>query len=635
MSLSTLFRLILAVLLLCTPGTVFAQRHMETLGRGVVATLQQDGKVFVSWRLFGNDPDNVAFNVYRSTGGAKAVKLNDQPLTGPTWFLDEKADTTKTNAYSVAPVLKKKEQALSAAFTLPANYGKNYISIPLKTAQGYSPNDCSTGDLDGDGEYEIILHMAGRGIDNSREGVSGEAVFQAYKLNGTFLWEINLGKNIREGAHYTQFMVFDLDGDGKAELVCKTADGTKDGAGKIIGDPNADWREKGGKAVPTTDGTGSSRDAQGNMVAKTDGRIMSGPEYLTVFEGATGKELSTVNYLPALGDVSTWGDAYANRSERYLAGVAYLDGKLPSVIMCRGYYHRTALAAWDFRKGKLTLRWLFDTHGKEELKPFMGQGNHNLTVADVDEDGKDEIVYGAMVVDDNGKGLFSTGFRHGDAMHVSDLDPTRPGLEVFGIHENEDQSEGPGAALYNARTGEVYFKGAMGKDVGRGVAEDIDPDNFGSEMWFGGSGGLLNMKGEVIGAAPSSTNFLIWWNGDVTRQLLDGNRISAYKGGTIFTAVGTQSNNGSKSNPGLSADLFGDWREELVMRTSDNKELRIFTTTIPTKTRMYTLMHDPQYRVSVAWQNVAYNQPPHPGFFIGQGMKPTPRTKITVPGGPR
>ena len=279
-------------------------------------------------------------------------------------------------------------------------------------------------------------------------------------------------------------------------------------------------------------------------------------------------------------------------------------------------------------KGKLTSRFVFDS--KDGKNPYSGQGNHNLAVADVDDDGKDEIVYGSMVVDDNGKGLFTTGLRHGDALHVSDLDPSTPGLEVFGIHEIEENTKGPGAALYNARTGNIYFSGSPEQDAGRGVAENIDPQNPGAEMWWSGSNGLYNMRGEQIGENPVSTNFLIWWDGDLTRELLDGNHIDKYKGERLFTAEGCTSNNGTKSTPALSADLFGDWREEVIFRTTDNKELRIFSTDIPTDHRLYTLMQDPQYRLSIAWQNVGYNQPPHTSFYIGDDMKKPPIPKIVL-----
>ncbi|GEO07146.1 rhamnogalacturonan endolyase YesW [Adhaeribacter aerolatus] len=585
---------------------------MENLGRGVVAVHQGEGKVFVSWRMLGTDPVNIAFNLYRKTGSKKPVKLNPQPLTQSTNFQDSKVDISQPNAYYVKPVLNGKEQEVSAAFTLPAQAPvQQYLAIPLKTPPGYTPNDASIGDLDGDGEYEIILHQTGRSLDTPANGFTDEPIFQAYKLNGTLLWEINLGKNIREGAHYTQFIVIDMDGDGHAEFSCKTADGTKDGKGKIIGDANADWREQNGK-------------------------ILKGPEYFTVFSGLTGAALATANYIPARGDLGGWGgvggnggnDNTGNRVDRFVAGAAYLDGKLPSVLMCRGYYGRSVIAAWDYRNKQLTSRWIFDSQNREN--PYSGMGNHGLSIADVDQDGKDEIIYGSMVVDDNGHGLFTTGLRHGDALHVTDLDPNRPGLEVFGIHENETNTSGPGAALYDARTGEILWRGHEGKDVGRGVAADIDPNNPGAEMWFSGSQGLLNLKGAKIGGNPPSTNFVIWWDGDLARELLDGNHIDKYQAGRMFTAEGCTSNNGSKSTPALSADILGDWREEVIFRTTDNQELRIFTTTIPTEHRMPTLMHDPQYRMAIAWQNVAYNQPPHPGFYLGNGTKNIKRPAISV-----
>lgn len=603
------FRLTI-ILLLLSPLFTLSQRQMENLGRGLVAVRYSTDSVFISWRLLGTEPDNLAFNLYRSSAG-KQVKLNNQPLTGGTNFIDTKASFTQANTYSVKTVLNGKETDAGKPFVLPANVPvRQYLSIALQTPEGYMPNDASVGDLDGDGEYEIVLHQTGRGRDNSQAGYTDPPVFQAYKLDGTLLWTINLGKNIREGAHYTQFMVYDLDGDGKAEIAMKTADGTIDAKGKVIGDSSKDWRNQ-------------------------QGKILDGPEYFTIFS-SNGEALATTDYIPNRYPTGGWGgvggnggnDNSGNRVDRFLACVAYLDGVHPSVIMCRGYYGRSVLAAWDWQNGKLTSRWVFDS--KDAQNPYSGMGYHNLSVADVDNDGKDEIIYGSMVVDDNGKGLFTTGLRHGDALHVSDLDPSRPGLEVFGVHEIEEKTKGPGAALYNAKTGEIYFKGNIDEDAGRGVAENIDPANPGAEMWWSGSQGLYNMKGEKIGPNPPSTNFLIWWDDDLTRELLDGNHIDKYKTGRIFTAEGCSSNNGSKSNPALSADLFGDWREEVMFRTTDGKELRIFTTTIPTNHRLYTLMQDPQYRLSIAWQNVGYNQPPHTSFYVGDDMKKAPKPNIAL-----
>ena len=591
-------------------------RQMEHLGRGVVAIPQGDGNVYVGWRMLGTDPDDIAFNLYRSVAGGVPVKLNTNPITTTTDFVDHDANLGQTNAYCVRPILNGQEQAASASFTLPANSpAQQYLTIPLQTPAGYRPNDASIGDLDGDGEYEIVLHQTGRSRDNAQAGMTDPPIFEAYKLDGTLLWRINLGKNIREGAHYTQFMVYDLDGDGRAEVAMKTADGTTDGKGKVIGDASKDYRNAGGK-------------------------ILDGPEFFTIFDGQTGAALATVDYIPPRGDIGGWGgvggnasnDRNGNRVDRFLACVAYLDGTRPSIVMCRGYYGRSVLAAWDWRDGRLTSRWIFDT--QPGYPKYAGQGNHNLSVGDVDGDGKDEIVYGAMCVDDDGRGLYTTGLRHGDAMHLSDLDPTRAGLEVWGIHENETQAAGLGAAFFNARTGEIYWGGDEGQDVGRGLAADIDPHHWGAEMW-GGSGGLRNCKGERISESPRSCNFAVWWDGDLLREILDRNRIAKWDWENrtlrpLLTAEGCAANNGSKATPCLSADLFGDWREEVIWRTTDNKALRIYTTILPAEQRLYTLMHDPQYRLSVAWQNVAYNQPPHPGFYLGHGMKAPPRPRITT-----
>ncbi len=596
---------------------IFSQRQMENLDRGMIA-LKNNGQFFISWRVLGTDPDDLAFNLYRKSGSKKAVLLNEKPITGATNFIDSKADSNIENTWFVKTVLKGKESETSGSFTIPANTpDKQYLSIKLKEIDGYIANDISAGDLDGDGQYDLIVHMTGKGHDNSQSGITDPPIFQAYKLDGTFLWQINLGKNIREGAHYTQFMVYDLDGDGIAELVCKTADGTTDSVGNVVGDASKDWVD---------------RDSN----SKTYGKILQGPEYLSVFDGKTGKLITTADYIPERGDLAGWGgnggsggnDTKGNRMDRFLACVAYLDGVHPSVVMCRGYYGRTVLAAWDFKNKKLTSRWIFDSKNGEN--PYSGMGNHNLTVADVDNDGKDEIIYGSMCVDDNGQGLYTTGFRHGDAIHVSDLDLDIPGLEVFGIHEIENKTTGPGVTLFSAKDGKVLFTDSLNGDVGRGAADNIDPTRKGAQCWWSGSPYLHDMKGNNIGKAPSSTNFLIYWDGDTSRELLNSNYIDKYNAGRLFTAEGAVSNNGTKSTPGLSADILGDWREELILRSEDNKELRIYSTIIPTNVRQYTLMHDPQYRLSIAWQNVGYNQPPHTSFYMGFGMNPAPKANIVL-----
>ncbi|HTN39234.1 MAG TPA: rhamnogalacturonan lyase [Arachidicoccus sp.] len=593
-----------------------AQRQIERLDRGIVALGVKGNHTFISWRLLATDDPGTAFNIYRQNHAGKWLKLNKSTIKKSTNFIDSLSSATAMSKYGIRAVVNGKEKEMeTSAVGQGGPWKDGYLTIPLKTPEGYTPNDVSVGDLDGDGKYELIVHMTSRGRDNSHAGMSDPPILDAYRMDGTFLWRINLGHNIREGAHYTQFMVYDLDGDGSAELACKTADGTIDGTGKVIGDSSKHY-------------------------VNSQGRILDGPEYLTIFDGRTGAARSTVDYIPGRGDISAWGgkggnggnDSYGNRANRFLACIAYLDGVHPSLVMCRGYYGRTVLAAWDFRSGKLTSRWVFDT--KDGANPFSGQGNHNLTVADVDRDGKDEIVYGSMCVDDNGKGLYTTGLRHGDAVHVSDLDPTRPGLEVFGIHEIEEKTTGPGMAMYDAATGKILWTADQNHDVGRGLSADIDPRYAGTEQW-GGEEGLLDAKGNHIGKAPRSNNFAIWWDGDLLRELLNGNRITKWdwKAGVeipLLTAEGCLSNNGSKSTPALSADLFGDWREEVIFRTKDNQALRIYTTNILTDHRFTTLMQNPQYRLSIAWQNVGYNQPPYTDFFLGANMKSPKPQSITV-----
>jgi rhamnogalacturonan endolyase len=598
-----------------------AQRVMESINRGLVA-LPVTGGTYLSWRLFGTEPYDMGFNVYKGT-----TKLTATPLVGATIYTDNSGGT---GTYTVRPVINGQEGTVSENARVFTN---NYWSVNLDTppsgsshGESYSfseathgANDGSVGDLDGDGNYDIVLKWdPSNAKDNSQDGYTGPQLLDGIKLDGTKLWRINLGPNIRSGAHYTQFMVYDFDGDGRAEVICKTAPGTKDGTGAFL---------KMGPAA-TADNT---KDYTNSL-----GRVLDGPEYLTVFDGLTGKELATVDYLPGRGDVGNWGgvggnggnDSKGNRVDRFTACVAYLDGVYPSVVMGRGYYGRTALTAWDWRDGKLTRRWAFDS--KDGTNPNSGQGAHGISVADVDDDGKDEIIFGAMTLDDDGSVLYNTTFRHGDALHVGDLDPSKPGLEVYMIHENEGNAmSSPGSELHNAKTGEVYWKTAVGEDVGRGMSADIDATKLGDEFW--GAGNLLDTKGANIGTSPSSTNFAMWWDGDLNRELEDGTSIKKGNGTTLLTGTGCHDNNSTKSNPVLTADLFGDWREEVIWRTSDNKQLRIYTTTIPTEYRFYTLMHNPEYRMAVAWQNVAYNQPPHVDYYLGVGMTfPPPKRNMAV-----
>lgn len=615
------FKFILGAILLSE--LLSAQRQMEYLKRGIVAAPSDSG-IFVSWRLLGTEAQNTHFDLYRTENNV-TKKLNAKPLSNETSFLDKTAEKAKNYTYFIKSNTQDQSVDMDSAKYV-ANQNP-YFSIPLKTPQGYTPNDASVADLDGDGEYEIILHQTGRSKDNSQKGETDPPIIQAYKMDGKLLWEINLGKNIREGAHYTQFLVYDLDQDGKAEIVMKTADGSKDGRGKFIGDQTKNY-------------------------VNENGMVLSGPEFLTVFDGATGAEIHTVDYqVPRFAGslnptaeqmTETWGDVKGNRLDRFLGAVAYLDGKTPSVIMSRGYYTRTAIAAWDYKDEKLSLRWLFDTESSEENKKYRGQGNHNLTIADVDNDGKDEIVYGAMTVDDNGKVLNSTGFGHGDALHVGNLDPSNPGLEIFDIQERFDDA---GAHFRDGKTGTVlwklpstvYSKQGKFQGPGRGLSLNIDPRYQGSESWAAGAGlkGIYDTKGKKISDKNPPANMGIYWDGDFLSEILDGTNVSKWdwkkeKSDLVFDARNFQceSNNGTKKNPALVADLFGDWREEVIYRTADNQELRIFSTTVPTKHRLYTLMHNPQYRLSIVWQNVGYNQPPHTDYYLDESIKEMPKPYI-------
>jgi rhamnogalacturonan endolyase len=584
---------------------------METINRGLVAVRINSSQVFIGWRLFGTDPPTISFVLYRNETQVTPTPLNDR-----TNFID---DTTTDGIYTLKVVVDGVEQAYSESANV---WAQQYLTIPLKTPAGgktpdgesytYNANDCSVGDVDGDGEYEIILKWdPSNSHDNSQSGYTGNVYLDAYKMNGTFLWRIDLGRNIRAGAHYTQFMVYDLDGDGKAEVACKTADGTIDGTNVVIGNPNADYRN-------------------------SNGYVLDGPEFLTVFNGETGKAMATTDYIPPRGNVSAWGDDYGNRVDRFIAAVAYCDGERPSLIMGRGYYTRLVRVAWDWRNGQLTHRWTFDSSsGIPGDSKYAGQGNHHMSVGDVDGDGKDEVCNGASTIDDDGRGLYANGKGHGDALHMTIIDPERPGEQVWQCQEIPAEYGNTGLDLHDGRTGEIIWGIPGHGDVGRAMAADIDPRYKGLEVW-GAQGNLYTCKGVQLSINKPSDNFGIWWDGDLSRELLDGTRLDKWdyinsvsnRLISFYNYSDATDNNGSKRNPCLQADLLGDWREEVLLRSADNTKLLLFTTIIPTNYRLYTLMHDSQYRVAIAWQNSAYNQAPHPGFYLGTGMSEAPKPNI-------
>ena len=615
------------------------QLNLEHLNRGVVA-FRDGAQVIVSWRTLSADAIGQPFDVFRN-----GQKLNTAPLTkGGSFFIDSQPLTADAT-YEV------RGGSCDGSFTLKADTPNGYLPLKLqKPAAGttpdgetftYSANDASVADVDGDGQYEIILKWdPSNAHDNAHDGYTGPTLFDCYRLDGTLLWRIDMGINIRSGAHYVPFIAYDLDGDGKAEFIVKTSDGTRDGLGQIIGDSLADYRHRAPENAqnPTPEREWSKYNKQGRP--KT-GRILTGTEYITVFNGLTGEAMDTKPYIPERGNLKDWGDDYANRSDRMLAAVGYLDGKHASAIFCRGYYTRTVLAAWDWDGRELKQHWVFDTDapgtGKDgkPLSTYAGQGNHNLRVADVDGDGCDEITYGSMAVDHDGIGLYSTNMGHGDAIHLMAFDPTTDELQVWDCHENRRD----GSDFRKAKTGEIIFQLPSKSDVGRAMAADIDPENPGVEMWSTDSHGIRNIKGEVLYTAMDpddpqhqqhlklgdrylSVNFGIWWDGDLLRELLDHETVSKYdwQQKTIIDVKhldGVVFNNGTKSNPCLAADILGDWREEVIARTPDSDELRIFITPIPTDHRINCLMEDIPYRLSTAAQNVGYNQPSEPGFYLG------------------
>ena len=625
------------------PRYDFGKLKREQLDRGVVA-LRDGGKVIVSWRTLHTDRVGESFDIYRD-----GQKLNTQPLTkGGTLFIDEHPLPTDAT-YEV------RGGGNDGSFTLSATAPDGYLTVKLqKPADGvtpdgqtytYSANDASVADVDGDGQYEIILKWdPSNAHDNAHDGFTGPTLFDCYKLfhsasplgsgkDSQLLWRIDMGINIRSGAHYVPFIAYDLDGDGRAEFIVRTADGTRDAKGKVIGDSTADYRHRAPADAqnPTPEKEWAKYNKPGRP--KT-GRILSGPEYLSVFNGLTGEAMDTKPYIPERGNLSDWGDDYANRSDRMLAAVGYLDGVHASAIFCRGYYTRTVVAAWDWDGHELRQHWVFDTNeedtGKDgkPLQSYAGQGNHNLRVADVDGDGCDEITYGSMCIDHDGRGLYNTGMGHGDALHLMAFDPQSEELQVWDCHENRRD----GSDFRQARTGDIIFQIPSTSDVGRAMAADIDPTSPGVEMWSTDSQGIRNIKGEVLGGGRLSINFGIWWDGDLLRELLDHETVTKYdwEQKTVVDVVkfeGIRFNNGTKSNPCLCADILGDWREEVIARTHDSSELRIFVSTIPTDYRINCLMEDIPYRLSTAAQNVGYNQPSEPGFYLGPDATVNPFLK--------
>lgn len=574
------------------------QINLEYLDRGISAINTGSG-MLVSWRWLANDDDNAVFKLYRD-----GTLIYTSESGNATCYLDKSGSASskyRVDAYSGGKLVSSENCRLTS--------DNAYFDIPLNppTASGvtYSPNDMSVGDVDGDGQYELFLKWdPSNSKDNSQKGKTEKVYIDCIRLDGTRLWRIDLGYNIRAGAHYTQFYVADFDLDGKAEMCCKTADGTVDGTGKTIGDGSKVYRD-------------------GN------GFIYTGPEYYTLFDGQTGAALDTIDYEPGRGDPTKWGKSSdkTNRVDRFWGTVAYLDGVHPCVVTGRGYYGRMTATAYTVENKKLKKLWMFDT-GTSSSSLGYGDGNHNSMPADVDGDGKQEIITGSTCIDDNGSLLWCTNQGHGDAMHVGDLDPARDGIEIWTCHEDRPY----GVSLISGKDGKIIFHNNGSGDTGRCCADNIWAGNPGAELWGNkesdGSTPVKDVSGNTLSCNRPAINFLIYWDGDLEREVLDGYTDSPakiYKMNekgkldTLLETTGYYTCNTTKGTPCLSADIFGDWREELIVRAADSKSVRVYCTTYETESRVTTLMHDPQYRMQVSAQNTAYNQPPHTSFFLGTG----------------
>ena len=677
-------------------------RAMEKLDRGVVATKIDNGNL-VSWRRLGTEPADTVFTLYRNKD-----KIAEGAITN---YVDEQGTTG--DMYTVVA---------NGEMSKPAPVWENgYLDIPLHDTPtsdviqmdrngvykgSYTPGDSEYGDLDGDGQYEIVmLWNPADAKDAASGGRTGKVFVDAYKLDGTFMWRIDMGFNIRAGQHDTMLNVADFDGDGRAEVMLRTADGTIDGTGVMLGD------------------TSKGESYESSWAALNGGKNLQGPLYVTVFDGETGKALDSIDYyvnnIAGSQSVSlSFGDDFGNRSERYNSTIAWLHPEYPSAVFARGYYFgknistpngRTSCAAYSFRNGKLTMDWGFDSNDSKWLG-YHGQGNHQIEAGDVDGDGKDEIFYGALTWDDDGSVLWCTYQEHGDAMHLGDFDPTKEGLEWMKVYEDygadspvfdlKGEALSPfvtsntifknsagavaagapedrhmwGSSLQNAKTGEFYQIHNGIKDTGRGMIGNIGYKDKWFVMWGAGSSGYWDNEGNELPDLKAAMNGRIFWDGDLQDELQDHNgagkeiNVTKWNDDTnqwdkIFEGEGSHSINSTKGNPNVQADLFGDWREEIVSyavvgedTTREKMEidgdwnqkvevemtstvyqyaLRIFETPYPTDYNFYTLAHDDIYRNSSACNSNCYNQPPHISWYMNDHIANSPYTtqpdaKITL-----
>lgn len=605
--------------------------YAETLTtRGLVA-FRTDGGTFISWRRLGDEESTV----YTLKCGSKTIYEGTK-----TCFFYEGIRVAKTYSLTVNGVTEETESNHEDYIELSLVAPDKQQMPNIYSYAKYTANDMSVGDLDGDGELELIVKWyPDNAQDNSKDGYTGTTFLDAYDIDykmmsASLMWRIDLGINIRSGAHYTQFQVWDYDGDGKAEVLCKTADGTTT--------YDADLNETGFVGAVSMASLSASKKGKPETYdfrqhSGRIGRIVLGTEYLTAFDGATGKIIDSTEYIPARGPfdeekgiyiTSDWemsdgkgaekNDGYANRADRFLAGTGYLDDGSACAIFCRGYYGRACITAWKLIDGKLSMKWAFDASAEG---PLASQGNHQLSINDVDGDGYDEIVYGALCVDNDGSVLYSTGLGHGDAMHVCDWNNDGK-LEVFSVHEHTDAEYS--VELHDAATGEILWGEGLGTDVGRGLAADVDPTSEGAEFWSAGREGVYDINGKMLYKERPSINFSLYWDGDLQAELFDSNNSTDlipqiqkwdyenHKLDVYVEATGCQCNNGTKANACLVADILGDWREEVIVRDAENPSIiRIYTTNFDTDYSFDCLLLNRTYREGIAWQNTGYNQPVH------------------------
>lgn len=592
------------------------------LKRGLMALHSTTGNL-VSWRARATDDRNLKFRLWRGTSAAaQKTKVNSGNfITGRTNFLDKGANATN---YYRLEVIDEQGNIIETEVS-KKTWDNQTLYIPLKdgaptdpsgNGATYSPNDASYCDMDGDGEYEIILKWSpSNEKDAASNGATSNVFFDCYKLDGTRLWRIDMGQNFFASAHTMQFIAWDFDGDGYGEFMAKTAPGTIDGQGNYVllgnDDPTANLK--------------SSRGKQDH-----------GSEYITVFDGMTGAELATIPYhTDYAAGLNYWGDSKQNRSERYLAAIAWLDGAEgnPSPIFARGYYSGAFVGAYDWDGTTLKERWV--SRNTTSGQGLWGEGAHWISVGDCTGDGKQDIVYGSAALKSDGTLLYRTGLGHGDALHLGDFDHENPGLEVFMAHEHSPY----GVDLRDAKTGKILKRQTAGSDTGRGLIAHFNPEAEGSYFQHSASSSLYDWKGGTVAETVShgggaSLNNRVYWNGTLADDFYDKSVLEYYNpdanafwrmqvNGGNYT-IGTL-NNSSKYNPCVLGDLLGDWREEIVTWTQVDGvyNLIINATDYETPYTVPHLMDDLNYRAQVINQNCCYNQPPHLSYDLRNSKKIT------------